>query len=151
MHLDHYVRLSQQAHETLAAAWRALADGHPDEHDVALIARRFATIADDQCQQLTTFVGRHNATSAEPDNFAPAAFQGPRRGGLGLLRDLHDIALLATECDLSSTLLTVGAQGARDTELLDVANAGLAHTKQQLSWLTSRIKQAAPQALVVAE
>jgi hypothetical protein len=57
-------------------------------------------------------------------------FGGTRGGGLGLLRDLHDLYLMATECEVTGTL---------------VAQAG------QLRWLRTRMKQAAPQALVVAD
>jgi hypothetical protein len=42
------------------------------------------------------------------------------------------------------------AQGARDTELLDVVHRAEGETSIQVKWLRTRMKQAAPQALVVA-
>jgi hypothetical protein len=44
-----------------------------------------------------------------------------------------------------------GAHGARDEELLGVVNECESETATQLLWLKTRIKQTAPQALVVAE
>ncbi|MDP9293702.1 MAG: hypothetical protein M3O90_04620, partial [Actinomycetota bacterium] len=76
--------------------------------------------------------------------------RGARSGGLGLLRDLHDLYLMATECDLAWTLVGQAAQGARDRELLDVVARCEGETAIQLKWLRTRMKQAAPQALVVA-
>ena len=77
-------------------------------------------------------------------------FGGTRQGGIGLLRDLHDLYLMATEVDISWTVLRQGAQGARDKALLDLVNACDAETAVHLQWLRTRMKQAAPQALLVA-
>jgi hypothetical protein len=153
MHLDHYIRLSRQAQVALADAWSKLADGHRDEADVRLLARRFATSTNDHGKQLDTFVGKHDGSSSTeaPENFDALTFRGTRTGGLGLLRDLHDITLLTTECDLMWMLLAVGAQGVHDSELLDLSRAGQTDTKSQLDWLQSRMKQTAPQALLVAD
>jgi hypothetical protein len=48
------------------------------------------------------------------------------------------------------TLVGQAAQGARDTDLLDVVQTAEGETATQLKWLKSRLKEAAPQALVVA-
>ena len=47
-------------------------------------------------------------------------------------------------------MIAQGAQGLRDHQLLEIANASRAETTRQLTWLTTRMKQAAPQALIVA-
>ena len=44
-----------------------------------------------------------------------------------------------------------GAPGTRDTDLLEVAEHCQEEASGQLSWLRTRMKQAAPQALVVAD
>jgi hypothetical protein len=48
------------------------------------------------------------------------------------------------------TVVIQAAQGLRDHELLDVAQHASAETTRQLSWFTTRMKAAAPQALIVA-
>ncbi|MBE3009600.1 hypothetical protein IL992_10380 [Microbispora sp. NEAU-D428] len=70
-------------------------------------------------------------------------------GGLALLRDLHGLYLLATECDLSWSVVAQAARGLRDDELLDLARHCAAETAVQLLWLRTRMRQAAPQVLVV--
>jgi hypothetical protein len=67
-----------------------------------------------------------------------------------LLRDLQDLYLMATECDITWTMVGQAAQGARDTDLVEVVKACEGETATQLKWLKTRMKQAAPQALVVA-
>ncbi len=57
---------------------------------------------------------------------------------------------MATECDLVWTLVGQAAQGARDGELLELVGRLEGETSIQLRWLQTRMKQAAPQALVVA-
>ena len=67
-----------------------------------------------------------------------------------MLRDLQDLYLMAAECDLAWTVVGQAAQGARDAELLEVVQACGGETAMQMKWARSRIKEAAPQALVVA-
>ena len=75
---------------------------------------------------------------------------GTRTGGLGLLRDLHDLYLMASEVDISWTLVGQAAQGARDKALFETVTSCEKQTTTQLQWLRTRMKQAAPQALLVA-
>jgi hypothetical protein len=57
---------------------------------------------------------------------------------------------MANACDISWTLIGQAAQGARDRELMEVVNACEDQTATQIKWLKTRMKQAAPQALLVA-
>jgi hypothetical protein len=87
----------------------------------------------------------------EPDRLHSELFAGTRSGGLGLLRDLHDLYLMACEADMAWTMIGQAAQGARDGDLLEVVYSCETETATQMRWLSTRMKQAAPQALVVAE
>jgi hypothetical protein len=101
--------------------------------------------------RLAPFVDRYGADADdEPERLHSTLFEGTRSGGLGLLRDLHDLYLMACESEITWTLVAQGAQGARDGELLDVVKRCEAETATQAKWLRTRMKQAAPQALVVA-
>jgi hypothetical protein len=74
-----------------------------------------------------------------------------RSGGLGLLRDLHDLYLLASYLDMAWTLVGQAAKGARDRELIETVDECAKQTQAQQKWLTTRLKAAAPQALLVAD
>jgi hypothetical protein len=53
--------------------------------------------------------------------------------------------------DICWTLVGQAARGAPDHDLLDVVGHCENETATQLTWLRTRMKQAAPQALVVAD
>ncbi len=76
-------------------------------------------------------------------------FRGNRSGGLGLLRDLQDLLLMASEADMAWTLIGQAGQGLRDRELKEVVDACEGETAVQLKWLRGHLKVAGPQALVV--
>jgi hypothetical protein len=149
--LAHYIGLLHRAQLNLADAFREVAGAHGDEPDVSHLCRKLAAECDDHATQLAPFAERYGEDAPdEPDRLHSELFRGPRSGGLGLLRDLHDLYLMATECDIAWTLVGQAAQGARDRELLATVRRCEGETAIQLKWLRTRLKEAAPQALVVA-
>ena len=60
---------------------------------------------------------------AEPDRLHSELFSGTRTGGIGLLRDLQDLYLMAAECDICWTVVGQAAHGARDDDLLAVVKS----------------------------
>jgi len=151
MQLTHYLGLLHHAETQLAAAFRDVAEDHDDEVDVAHLCRQLAQECERHAEQLQPFAARYGETADdEPDRLRSELFAGTREGPLGLLRDLHDLYLMATECDIAWTLIAQAAQGARDGDLLATVRACEGETAVQLRWLKTRMKQAAPQALVVA-
>jgi hypothetical protein len=152
MHLAHYLGLLHRAEENLASAFREVGDRHADEVDVFHLCQKLAKECDTHAERLGPFAERYGEDApAEPERLHSELFGGTRSGGLGLLRDLHDLYLMAAECDIAWTLIGQGAQGARDRDLLEVVNACESETATQMKWLQTRMKQAAPQALVVAD
>jgi hypothetical protein len=151
MQLAHYLGLLHKAQQELADAFGEVGDGHPEEQDVFHLCHLLAEECRSHAEQLRPFADRYGEDADdEPDKLHSEIFQGPRKGGLGLLRDLQDLYLMATECDITWTLVGQAAQGLRDQELLDVVQANEQQTSIQMKWLRTRMKEAAPQALVVA-
>ncbi|HEX8075840.1 MAG TPA: hypothetical protein VF545_12775 [Thermoleophilaceae bacterium] len=128
-----------------------MAERQRDEVDVFHICGRLAGACDAHEERLRPFAERYGGHGqGEADRLRGALFQGTRSGGLGLLRDLHDLHLMVSDCDMAWTLVGQAARGLRDPDLLELATACQAETEMQLRWLRTRLKQAAPQALVVA-
>ena len=151
MHLAHYLGLLHKAEIDLGQAFREVGEGHPEEPDVLQICQKLARQCEGHAERLEPFAARYGEEAPdEPDRLYSELFNGIRSGGLGLLRDLHDLYLMACECDIAWTLVGQAAQGARDEQLLEVVNGCEGETAIQLKWLKTRMKQAAPQALVVA-
>jgi len=152
VHLAHYLGLLHRSQLALADAFRQVAEAHGDEPDVGVLCRRQAAACDGLAGELEPFARRYAEEAPdEPERLHSQLFREPRGGGLGLLRDLHDLYLMAAECDLAWTVVGQAAQGARDDDLLAVARRGEERAALQLRWVRSRMKQAAPQALVVAD
>ncbi len=57
---------------------------------------------------------------------------------------------MAHFCAITWTMIGQAAQGARDRELLEVVETCEGQTATQVKWLKRRMKQAAPQVLLVA-
>jgi hypothetical protein len=151
VHLAHYLGLLHRAQGNLAAAFREVREAHSDEPDVFHMCGVLAGQCDSHAEQLEPFARRYGEDAPdEPDRLHSELFQGPRSGGLGLLRDLHDLYLMASECDMAWTLVGQAAQAIRDVELFEVVQRCEGETAAQLQWMKSRLKEAAPQALVVA-
>lgn len=152
MHLANYLGLLHQSELELAKAFLEVARTHGHEPDVHELCLRFAEQGTRHADALAPSVDRYGEDRPEePERLHSDLFGGTRSGGLGLLRDLHDLYLMATECEITWTLVGQAAQGARDPDLLEVVERCEGEVATQLSWLRTRMKQAAPQALVVAD
>ena len=151
MNLAHYLGLLHRAQINLAAAYREVAEGHHEEVDVFHLCSRLARQCDAHVERLRPLVDRYGEDAPEePDRLHSEIFGGSRQGGLGLLRDLQDLYLMAAECDMAWTLVGQAAKGLRDEEMLSAVEDCEGETAIQLKWLRTRMKQAAPQALIVA-
>jgi hypothetical protein len=150
MQIAHYLGLVHRSETNLAAAFREVAEAHGDEPDVFFLCRRLAGQCDAHADKLKPFVDRYGEeTDDEPDRLHTDLFGGTRAGSLALLRDLHDLYLMVTEVDISWVVLGQAAQGLHDKELLAEVQACDKETSVQLKWLKTRMKQAAPQTLIV--
>jgi hypothetical protein len=149
--LAHYLGLLHSSEAELGEALLEVAAGHVDEPDVRVIANKLAADCARHAELLEPFARRYGEEAEdEPERLHSELFHGTRSGGLGLLRDLHDLYLMACECDVAWTLVAQAAQGARDSELLEVTDGCEKETAMTLRWLATRMKQAAPQVLVVS-
>ena len=151
MHLAHYLGLLHRSQIELGEAFHEVAEQHQDEPDVTLTCKKLAAQCADHARQLEPFAERYSEDAPdEPEKLHSDLFQGVRSGGLGLLRDLQDLYLMAAECDISWTVIGQAAQGVRDKDLFAVVQRCEGETATQLKWLRTRMKEAAPQALIVA-
>ncbi|TDW69369.1 hypothetical protein [Kribbella pratensis] len=151
MHVSTYLGLLRHAEGALADAFDQIGQGHGDEPDVVQLCELLAGKSRAHVEQLQAAVDRYGEDADnEPERLKAAEFGGARSGGVGLLRDLQDLYALGSFVDVTWTVIAQAAQGLRDPDLLQTASACQAETSQQLTWLNTRIKQAAPQALIVA-
>jgi hypothetical protein len=148
-----YVGLVDQAEQTLADALRAVAAAQAAHPDVYFGCLTLAKMADTHRSEVAAVAARYGEAArsegSEPERLHAAGLGKPRTGPLGLLRDLQDLHVLAHLVQSSWTVIQQAAQGLRDHELLDVATHSVSDTGRQIAWLETRMKAAAPQALIV--
>jgi hypothetical protein len=152
MNLKIYLGMLHQAEQTLAESFRQVAEGHGAEPDVHFLCQTLAAQCDRHGELLQPVVQRYGESIAdhEPERLHAEGLSTTREGPVGLLRDLQDLYLLASLVDITWTMVKQAGSALRDKELLEVVAKCDAETATQLRWLQTRMKQAAPQALVVA-
>lgn len=151
MMLALYLGLLQKAEQALASSFRQVAEGHGDEPDVYHLCQTLASQCDEHEEALAPSIERYGEQpDDEPERLHAEAMSETRTGPVGLIRDLQDLYVLASLVDVTWMMVKQAALGLRDEELIDVVAECEKQTKVQLGWLTTRMKQAAPQALIVA-
>ncbi|MEC5189868.1 MULTISPECIES: hypothetical protein [unclassified Arthrobacter] len=152
MNLNIYLGMLHRAEATLADSFRQVADGHGAEPDVHFLCFTLARQCDDHGRLLLPIVQRYGEDDAdsEPERLHAEGLSSTREGPVGLLRDLQDLYLLASLVDVTWTMVKQAASALRDRDLLEVVSRCDGETAVQLRWLQTRMKQAAPQALIAA-
>jgi hypothetical protein len=151
MHLANYLGYLHQTELDLAEGYRKVGEGHPQEADVYHLTHTLAKQCESHAEKLKPFVDRYGEEKPEePERLYHELFEQTRSGSLGLLRDMQDLYLMASACDISWTMIGQAAQGLRDRELLEVVNSCEMETYNQMKWIRTRMKVAASQTLIVA-
>jgi hypothetical protein len=152
MHIGNYVNMMHKSAEDLGDAFRMVAEEHGKEPDILSICLLLASWIDGRVEKIKPFTEKYEETrSKEPDRLMRALFKKPRKGSMGLLRDLQDLWLMSNEMHVSCIILRQAATGLRDKELIEVCNEIEVTAKKQTSWLLTRMKAAATQALIVTQ
>jgi hypothetical protein len=150
-HLSTYVGLADHGEKTLAEALRTVAEGHANAPDVHHTCLMMAGWSDQHRERLAPVVQRYGEEDVEePARLKHDGLASAREGEVGLVRDLQELHVLATMVQTTWTVVIQAAQGLRDRELQEIASACTQETARQLTWFNTRLKVAAPQALIVA-
>jgi hypothetical protein len=124
------------------------------------LTRTLAKVMQGHLQALAPFADRYGADIPDTELREHA---GPLHGlrekagvlvgsrpesGLLLLRDLRTLYAAAADASIEWTILGQGAQAARDEELLATVSQCHAEELRVLRWVTTKVKETAPQVLV---
>ena len=152
MMLPVYLRLLRKAEQMLASSYRQVAEGHGAEPDVYHLCQTLAQQCNQHERALAPVVERYGEQLGdEPERLLPVGITSTRTGPVGLIRDLQDLYLLANLVDVTWMMVKQAALALRDDQLVAIVGQCETQIKVQLAWLTTRMKQAAPQALIIAK
>lgn len=158
MKLDLALRELHRSEKSLAGEFIRASDRHKVEHEVHHVARDLAGWSREHIHALAAIGRRYGLRLADD----PPRLGGPlgqlrgtvsdltgRRAapGLLLLADLRRLHRKAAGVSLDWELLTQGAQGAKDSELLELAMRCHPRTLRQLKWTNTMLKTLSPQIL----
>ena len=151
MHIGKYIDLVHRTEEDLVKAFKMVGEAHGDEVDVYQTCMLLSSWSDTLAKDLEVFAKKYKKEKDdEPDRLTQTLLKKTRKGGMALLRDLHDLYLIATEVQICCSILKQAATALRDKPLMAMCEEIERQTKRQLSWLSTRMKSAAPQTLIVA-
>lgn len=129
--------------EALRDGLQALAERHVSEADVYHVGSSLAV-------KVNEIARSFGIDRPAPEPGADASFwtqQGFEADGMALLQDLRRIAVEAHGAHIDVLIVQQGAMAARDQALMVAAQAAASEIGRVDKWLTTRIKEAAPQAL----
>jgi hypothetical protein len=151
MHIGTYLELVHKGQQDIVKAFHMVADKHGDEPDIEGTCKLCASWSEGLVEKIKPFAVRYpEHKDDEPDRLLSEFFKKKRTGALALLRDLHGVWLMANEGEVAAILLRQAAAGLHDEELIAVCDEIEKTSKRQISWLLTRMKSAAPQALIAA-
>lgn len=154
MHVQDYLQLVSVSEGQMAEAFKKVANHHMEEPDIHFTCLMLASWSEkhvNEIEPLRKKYSEHAGKTREPERLNQTLFKDPRKGALALLRDLHDLWLLTKEIEICWKVLLQAARALRDNDLESLCENLQKETKSQSDWLLTRVKQAAPQILVVAE
>jgi|SRR4029453_9101429 ferredoxin-nitrate reductase len=131
--------------QRLVRAFEQVRSNHPDAPDIHGECTLFAASSKEAAVALERFKPR----CGEQSEGEPKRLDKRRSSSFNLVRDLQDLWLRANESVILISILLQAAQALRDHEFELVLIGIEEKNARQRSWLMSRLKQAAPQALVV--
>lgn len=152
MHIGNYIDMVHKSQQDMAKAFMKVAKHHKAEPDIAETCQLMMSWSDKLVEKIKPFAEKYGEEkNKEPDRLMSDLFSEPRKGAMGLLRDLQDLWLMANEGEIASIILQQAAFGLRDKGLIAVCDDINTYSKRQLSWLLTRMKSIATQTLIVAE
>ncbi len=149
-HLADYIGLLLASEERLVRGWEKLRRSHPTTPDIGPQSTLFVAWSRENAAAIRPYVVRHGERrEGEPEVLDEALLLERGQTAFGLLRDLQDLWLMANEGTISIAVLLQGARALGDRDLERDLSAIESRNERQRTWLLTRIRQAAPQTLVV--
>lgn len=159
MKLDLAIRELHRSENDLRHELLQVSDRHKADHEVFYVGRDLAQWSADHVRDLAR-IGRNFGLELDPEAEDELKVLGALRQkmselsgraaapGLLLLRDLRELYMKASGVSLDWEILAQAAQGAKEKELLELAERCHPETLRQVRWANSKLKVSSPQVLL---
>lgn len=134
----------------LSTALRDLKAVHFEEAELVAAFEAFARLLDEAAAGFGPFAEKYGAAEpGESKALRKALFPHPPPGPVGVLHDLHALAVQAADAQGAVITLIQVARGLRDAELLFACMKADEHVKRAAAWAGNQVKHRAVQTLTV--
>jgi hypothetical protein len=149
VHVDHAIERVAEAEQALASGLAGLAARHPDEHDVYQMAQAQAGKVSGRLASLADMASRYGTSLPTPPS-APANPAARRSDvpGLALLDDMQEAYVAAARAEIAWVVLIQAGRAMREGDLVHAVTTAHEECETTAKWLRTRIKVAAPQAVI---
>src|SRR4051794_14485885 len=117
MKANNYLEYILRCEKELSKAFAIVGKHHVAEPDVHSMCKLFSSWCDEHIGQIEKQVERYGKEDEKEPERLGSSILRMHSGSLGLLRDLHDLALMITEIKLSWIVLLQCSKAIRDSEL----------------------------------
>jgi len=140
-HISRYLALVTEAERALGDALVMVGPTPHERPDIREGARLLSGWSEGHIVTLGSIIARFGKRQdGRRGETSSRLFRGRRWSAFGLLRDLHDLALLAEHVHLCWMVLVQCAKELRDARLERVCEECAAETARQRSWLDTKIR-----------
>ncbi|MEM5775411.1 MAG: hypothetical protein AAGU05_10450 [Anaerolineaceae bacterium] len=150
MIIDQYLGSVYVGEEQLAEAYRVISDRHSAEFEINEMCNRFAEWSKGHMMAMQPAIDLFGMVR-QPDSeqLRSSLFHGARIGGIGLLKDLQDLSILANSVRTQWTIVMQAASSIQDKALEQLAADVGDQLNREIDWLCTQIKNKSPQVLIV--
>ena len=150
MHIAIYVGLTIESEAVLQAAYLNVSTRHK-RAGIRDGCRRAVRLTELRLNAANNLSKKFGATcSHDPKLLGNALFHGLRVGGLGLVRDLHDLSLLANQSLLCWVGLSQACKALHEKSAVAMCEENIEALQLEISRLKTEFKEAAPQVLTIS-
>ena len=150
-HIANYLVRTEIAEKALTAGFQKIKNEHALETDVVEMCEKFIQWSNRHLEATRKLLPQFQEVpvteSAEHPN---SLLENLQIGSFGLLQDLHAISILIHDAQMCWVVLLQGSKALRNIEMETICLECEADCKAEATWLSTKMKNAAPQALVVA-
>lgn len=145
-----YLGILDNANRQFILACQGLEAQHFEEFEIVTGPKKLSEFSAEACEKLQPYFDKYGLHEAkEPEKLRLALFPTPRPGAFGILRNMHDLFLLATEIHVALTVVMQAAKQLRDDDLIQLCIRLDKQNKRQLAWCMTQIEHRAPHTVVV--
>jgi hypothetical protein len=150
-HIAQYLNLAKSAEKNLIDAFSKISKYHAFESDVLEMCHKFTTWSGQHLKSIEKLTQQFEMEKDnELENISDTLFAKTHMGGFGLLRDLQSLSVLVHETHMCWVILLQASKALRHAEMEMSCLECELHYKKEAMWLLTKLKTAAPQAMVVS-